>query len=108
VTINLYDAQGEMIDHREVEAAAAREGISIRTGCFCNPGGGEVALGITPEELTGCFAQPEVEESKRFTVDDFRSCVVGKGSGAVRVSVGVVSNAADVERLLGFVSGFAD
>ncbi|MBE0659418.1 MAG: aminotransferase class V-fold PLP-dependent enzyme, partial [Bryobacteraceae bacterium] len=107
VTMNLYDAKGEMIDHREVEAAAAREGISIRTGCFCNPGGGEVALGITPEELTGCFAQPEVEESKRFTVDDFRSCVVGKGSGAVRVSVGVVSNAADVERLLGFVSVFA-
>ena len=107
VTMNLYDAQGEMIDHREVEAAAAREGISIRTGCFCNPGGGEVALEITPEELTGCFAQPEVEESKRFTLDDFRSCVVGKGSGAVRVSVGVVSNAADVERLLGFVSGFA-
>lgn len=106
VTMNLYDAAGEMIDHREVEAAAAREGISIRTGCFCNPGGGEVALEITPEELTGCFTQPEVEESKRFTVDDFRSCVVGKGSGAVRVSVGVVSNAADVERFLGFVQGF--
>ncbi len=45
VTMNLYDPAGDFIDHRLVEARANREQISLRTGCFCNPGGGELALG---------------------------------------------------------------
>jgi len=107
VTMNLYAADGGLIDHRAVESAASTHGISLRTGCFCNPGGGEVALEITTDELTGCFTQPEVQRTDRFTIDDFRLCVGGKGAGAVRVSVGVVSNAADVARFLGFVREFA-
>ncbi|HNY39727.1 MAG TPA: aminotransferase class V-fold PLP-dependent enzyme [Bryobacteraceae bacterium] len=107
VAMNLFAADGGLIDHRDVESAASSCGISLRTGCFCNPGGGEVALEITPDELTGCFTQPEVQRTDRFTIDDFRLCVHGKGSGAVRVSVGVVSNIADVARFLAFARGFA-
>jgi len=107
VTMNLFAADGSMIDHRLVESAASRHGISLRTGCFCNPGGGEVALELTRGELTGCFTQPEVQKSDRFTIDDFRLCVRGKGSGAVRVSVGLVSNLADVMRFVDFTREFA-
>ena len=54
--------------------------------CFCNPGGGEIALGITGTELDSCFRQPEHET--HLTVDDFRLCIDGKSTGAVRVSLG--------------------
>lgn len=100
VTMNFYDAQGRALDHREIERRANAQNISLRTGCFCNPGGGEIALGITGTELSQCFRQPGHES--RFTIDDFRMCVDGKSSGAVRVSVGLVSNLQDVETFLGF------
>jgi molybdenum cofactor sulfurtransferase len=104
VTFNFYDGNARAIDHRDVEARANAANISLRTGCFCNPGGGEVALGITGSELTSCFRQPEHET--RLTIDDFRLCIDGKSTGAVRVSLGLVSNAADVEAFITFASTF--
>jgi hypothetical protein len=38
-------------------------------------------------------------------VDDFRHCIDGKSSGAVRISVGMVTNFNDVQRFLGFAEG---
>ncbi len=89
VTFNFYDAGGHPIDHRVVEERANAANISLRTGCFCNPGGGEIALGISGTELTSCFRQPK--HKTHLTVDDFRLCIDGKSSGAVRVSLGLVS-----------------
>lgn len=100
ITLNFYDANGKAMDHREIERRANAENISLRTGCFCNPGGGEIALGITGAELSQCFRQPEY--ATRFTVDDFKMCVDGKSNGAVRVSLGLVSNVQDVETFLQF------
>jgi len=105
VTMNLYDAAGEVIDHRSVEDQASRHNISIRTGCFCNPGGGEVALGLSRTELLGCFNQPGVD-ARGFTVDDFRLCIDGKSTGAVRVSFGVASNFDDARRFVEFAGEF--
>jgi selenocysteine lyase/cysteine desulfurase len=106
VTFNFYDAAGRAIDHRRVEDAATAANISLRTGCFCNPGGGEVALGLTGTELSSCFRQPEHET--HLTVDDFRMCIDGKSTGAVRVSLGLVSNLADVETFIHFAKQFLD
>ena len=105
LTMNFYDAAGRVIDHRSVEENASRHGISLRTGCFCNPGGGEVALELSRTELLGCFNQPVVEEKHAFTVDDFRLCIDGKSTGAVRVSLGVASNFEDVRRFVEFARG---
>jgi molybdenum cofactor sulfurtransferase len=104
VTFNFYDANGRAIDHRIVEQRANAANISLRTGCFCNPGGGEIALGITGTELSSCFRQPEHQD--RLTIDDFRLCIDGKSSGAVRVSLGLVSNLADVNRVIAFARQF--
>ncbi len=104
VTFNLYDREGRAIDHRDVEQRANAANISLRTGCFCNPGGGEIALGITGTELSSCFRQPEHET--HFTVDDFRLCIDGKSTGAVRVSLGLASNLADVEAFIELAQGF--
>jgi selenocysteine lyase/cysteine desulfurase len=103
VTVNFYDKDDQGTDHREIERMANTQNISIRTGCFCNPGGGELALGITGTELSACFRQPGKES--RFTIDDFRVCVDNKSTGAVRVSLGLASNFADVERFLAFARG---
>jgi hypothetical protein len=42
---------------------------------------------------------------QRLTVDDFRLCIDGKSSGAVRVSVGMVTNFNDVQAFLEFSRG---
>ncbi|HEU4382502.1 MAG TPA: aminotransferase class V-fold PLP-dependent enzyme [Anaeromyxobacteraceae bacterium] len=98
IAMNFRDSTGRLVDHQEVERLAGRAGISVRTGCFCNPGAGEVALGLSKPELVACFAPA----GERLSLDDFRHCIDGKSSGAVRISLGVASNFADVQRFLGF------
>jgi selenocysteine lyase/cysteine desulfurase len=104
ITMNFYDPDGHFFDHRQIEAEANTRKISLRTGCFCNPGGGEIALGLSQTELVGCFNQPQ----ERLTIEDFRLCIDGKSSGAVRVSVGLVSNFADVYHFVQFARSFLD
>jgi selenocysteine lyase/cysteine desulfurase len=100
VTANFYNKNGFAIDHRSIEEAANKANISLRTGCFCNPGAGEIALGISRVELDVCFTQPGKEQ--RLTIDDFRQCIDGKSTGAVRISVGSITNFNDVQTFLNF------
>ena len=104
ITMNFYDPNGLFFDHRFIEQEASKVNISLRTGCFCNPGGGEIALGLTRAELVTCFDH----FPQRFTLDDFRVCIDHKSSGAVRISVGLVSNFEDVYRFVEFARGFVD
>ncbi len=103
VTFNFFDKVGRPIDHRFIEQEANKVNISLRTGCFCNPGAGEIALGISKPELAACFSSPGHDQ--RLSYDDFRLCIDGKASGAVRVSVGLVSNFEDVQGFLRFAEG---
>ncbi len=100
VTVNFFDKDGRPIDHRYIEERANEHNISLRTGCFCNPGAGEIALGISKMELAACFTSPG--HTQRLSYDDFRLCIDGKASGAVRISVGLVSNFEDVQAFLKF------
>ena len=102
VAVNFFDPDGSVIDHRWIEEHASKSNISIRTGCFCNPGAGELALEISSSELTTCFTRPDHEQ--RLTYDEFRLCINNKASGAVRISVGLMSNFEDVEAFLRFSS----
>ena len=104
IALNLYDSHGHFIDHRVVERRANESGISLRTGCFCNPGGGEVALGLSAEELSSCF----VQAADRLALDEFRRCIDDKSTGAVRVSLGLVTTFADVHRFVEFAAGFIE
>jgi len=104
LTMNFFDPQGKYFDHRLIELEAAQNNISLRSGCFCNPGGGEIALEISKPELTACFRQ----SAQRLTLDDFQLCIDNKSTGAVRVSVGLVSNFDDVYQFVRFVKHFAD
>lgn len=108
VTMNFYGAEGEVIDHARIEELASRERISIRTGCFCNPGGGEAALGLSAEALSACFNSPAVAGRSRFTLEDLRMCVDAQSTGAVRVSFGIASNFADAWRFAQFARSLCD
>jgi selenocysteine lyase/cysteine desulfurase len=104
ITFNLHASDGSVLDHRAVEARANRQRISIRTGCFCNPGAGEMALGLSKSDLESCLTQP----GTRMTQDDFRRCIDGKSTGAVRVSMGLATTFGDVQTFLRFVEGFIE
>jgi selenocysteine lyase/cysteine desulfurase len=104
IAFNFVNPAGEAVDPSVVERLAGAHGISLRTGCFCNPGAGEVSLGLSKPELETCFLQmPE-----RMSYDEFRHCIVGKGTGAVRVSLGLASNLADVEAMIAFARRFVN
>jgi len=51
-----------------------------------------------------CASRQPGHES-RLSLDDFRVCIDGKNSGAVRVSVGLVTNFQDVQSFLHFARG---
>ena len=103
IAFNLVDPAGHVIDHRLVEERANGRRISLRTGCFCNPGAGEVALGLARDELTACFGAP----GQALSWDDFRQCVDGKSTGAVRVSLGIGSTFDDAWALVDLLRTFA-
>ena len=100
VALNFVDDADRVVDHRWIEERANREDVSLRSGCFCNPGAGEMALGISSAELTSCFNKPNFKQ--RLTYEEFRLCIDGKASGAVRISAGLVSNFADIEAFISF------
>jgi molybdenum cofactor sulfurtransferase len=103
VTVNFYDKDGNALDHRFIEDQANSANISLRTGCFCNPGAGEVALGVSRVDLDVCFTKPGHED--RLSQEDFRMCFDGKSIGAVRISIGMVTNYKDVKAFLTFAKG---
>src|SRR5690606_12668196 len=51
IALTVRDPGGVDFDFRRVEAAAAERKISLRTGCFCTPGDGEVAHHVQPQEM---------------------------------------------------------
>ena len=54
VTFNLCDRRGDVFRCAEVEAEARRAGVSVRGGCFCNPGASEVAFGLEAARILAC------------------------------------------------------
>ncbi|MCD6356914.1 MAG: aminotransferase class V-fold PLP-dependent enzyme [Anaerolineaceae bacterium] len=104
VALNFFDINGDLIRKSLLEKEANRRNISIRMGFFCNPGAGEVALDISTDELASCFSSSSY--SQRLTDLDFQHCIDPKASGAVRVSIGLVSNFADIQAFLSFAASF--
>ena len=97
VAFNLLDPSGRVIDERAVVRATAAAGISIRTGCFCNPGASEGVTQLTRQAWRAAArARPQ-------TVDQYINILGLPSGGALRASVGLASNVEDVEQFLAFV-----
>jgi selenocysteine lyase/cysteine desulfurase len=100
VAFNFLDAQGAVVDERAVARDTSAAGISVRTGCFCHPGAGEWAFGLTQQAVRSPWG--EFPQNNMKTIDDYLELSGLPSGGAVRVSLGLVSSLSDVERFLDF------
>lgn len=104
---HLLDAGGRPYDVEGIAAEAARRGISLRTGCFCNPGDGEIAHQISADEMRLCFDRERpvdtTLECQRIIEDE-----TGKVPNTIRASLGLATNFDDVYRYASFIAEYRD
>jgi selenocysteine lyase/cysteine desulfurase len=98
ITFNLLDAAGNVVDERLVVSEAAAARISLRSGCFCNPGVAEDALGLHIRNLL------PLRHMKQASLDEIINIIGLPSGGAIRVSFGLVSTAGDVDRFFAFAT----
>jgi selenocysteine lyase/cysteine desulfurase len=104
VAFNMLDADGRVVPFGLVERAAAAVGISVRGGCFCNPGAAEKALDLQPDEALDCF---QSIPHGSFSLSRFAACMGPDAPiGALRVSVGIPTVDADLDRFETFIADF--
>ena len=102
IAFNFLHPDGRVVDQRYVDRVANTHNISLRTGCFCNPGAGEVAFTIARETLLGG------EFGEGMTLDDYVRTIGLPSGGAIRASLGLASNFADVYRFQSLAAEFTD
>jgi selenocysteine lyase/cysteine desulfurase len=104
VAFNLNGRDGNPIPFARVVERARNEGVSLRGGCFCNPGASEAAFRF-PDTTDACL----LEASKGgFSVEKFSRCIgPGIAVGAVRASMGIATNDCDIDRALSVIKSFA-
>ncbi len=90
------------VGERAVSRDASAAGISLRTGCFCNPGAGEAAFGLRRRDLRRARRALLRPGAAGAPVEDYLSLVGMATGGAVRVSLGLASSVEDVEAFLDF------
>lgn len=105
VSFNLNAPQGSLVHAKIIEQRANEANISVRTGCFCNPGAAEFAFDYLPDDAYRCFTTVDPDQ---FTMQQFSTCMNHMPIGAVRASVGIATNEADIHRLITFLTGFVD
>jgi molybdenum cofactor sulfurtransferase len=105
ITMNFYDPEGHLIDYRRIEELASEKRISLRTGCFCNPGAGEAAEGLTEDDMLSAAQQTGMTLPRFLQFMQHRG---GKSAGAMRASLGLVTNEADLQRFYSFAADFRD
>ena len=103
IAMNFFDPSGVLIDSVRVERRANMAGISLRSGCHCNPGVREVALGYSAQEMAAAF-----KDKDRLRYQEFLHVIDGKTTGAARASLGLATTFADVYRFWEFAGGFSD
>ena len=103
IAFNFYDPAGVVLDCYALQEEANQCGLSVRSGCFCNPGVREIALGLVRENLAARF-----REKERMTYEQFLEVIDDQKQGALRVSIGLATNFSDVYRFMQFARTFID
>lgn len=96
VAFNVQNADGRMVGYQEVEEAANAKNIYVRAGSLCNPGGVATYLNWSATEMKAAFAAGH-------RCSHPTQVMLGKPTGVVRVSMGAMSTAADVQGFLNFL-----
>lgn len=93
---------GTKIGFEKIEALANEKGISIRSGCFCNPGLDETNNCLSTDEIAKYFTNRE--SGNYWDMINF----LKKMRGATRISVGIATNRNDLDTFISFVKDFKD
>jgi molybdenum cofactor sulfurtransferase len=101
ILLNFFHADGTVYPFVQVEGIANQKKISVRTGCFCNPGIDEMNSYLSEDAIRNYFNTFEHAEYAEMV--EFFSHL----RGAVRISVGLISNFNDVEIFIAFAKSFA-
>jgi molybdenum cofactor sulfurtransferase len=102
ISFNFLHPDGRAVDERFVDIVAADHRISLRTGCFCNAGAGETAFSLSKDTLIGA------EFADGMVLDDYLKLAGMPTGGAIRVSLGLAANFADLHRFMAFARSFRD
>jgi len=100
LVMNFYNQEGVQYPYTHIESEANKKNISIRTGCFCNPGVDETTNCILPESLEEFFGAHS-DGNFRHMME-----VTGYLRGSVRISLGLASNFNDVLAFYHFARTF--
>ena len=104
VSFNLLDPEGVIVPYGIVERKAGDAGISLRGGCFCNPGAAEVALGLDRPDALECY---ESMPHGAFSLKKLAECLDYEVAvGALRASVGIATNQRDLDRFESLLKEF--
>ena len=106
IAFYILDPDGRVYDVYRIEELAGEQRISLRTGCFCNPGDGEIAHRITRDEMAECF-----EDSAAVTLAGCQRLIqdaTGKVPNTIRVSLGIASTFGDAWRFIRFAASLTD
>lgn len=102
IILNFFDEHGVLFPFDKIERDANDKNISIRTGCFCNPGIDEINNCVSNEELAKYFTS---RDNGNFT-DMVK--FIGKMRGSIRVSLGFPSNRQDIDNFIDFAMVYKD
>lgn len=102
IALSVLSADGTPLPYWQIEHDASEQRIAVRGGCFCNPGCGEHALSL-PERADSC----RDTLGDGYSAESFAECLHGSAVGAVRMSLGLGSVHADVQRAADFLERFA-
>ena len=97
LVLTFFDRDGKLYPFQEVEGLANERKISIRSGCFCNPGIDEINSCVSTEEIARYFASRD-----RHSLPDMVK-YLGRMRGATRVSVGIANVQKDLDAFVDFV-----
>lgn len=100
IMLNFLNEEGKLFPFQYIEACANRVNISLRSGCFCNPGIDETNHCLSTQQLKGFFT------SRKF--GDYYDMIqyLGELRGAVRVSLGIPTTRADLFKFIAFAKSF--
>ena len=97
IILGFYNEEGVRYEFEQIEEMANQHNISLRSGCFCNPGIDEVNNCLTDNELATYYSSHEQ--------GDYKDMIkfLGKMRGAIRISVGIATTKNDINKLMNFM-----
>ncbi|KAL8664276.1 MAG: hypothetical protein Q9202_003226 [Teloschistes flavicans] len=101
IAFNIRNQRNKWIRKSDFERLAIINGIQLRTGGVCNPGGIASYLDLSPVEMRQNFAEG-LRCGNEFDIMN------NKPTGVIRVSLGASSNLNDINHFMKFIDIFVD